>query len=184
MTPRVRAATGLVAAALLVAVFAGCGGGGDESTDQSDTPLTAKTRAEAAANCVRLRGEVKALGTGAFSAGGMSLTEAATRRVVRPSIPILERIARDQQQLAKGSGNHQFELYARLFEPMIALANERLRSGEQEIREQNANASVVSRGYEILMTSVAGEQRQLAQEAGLASCAIEFEHVLTSALTG
>ena len=72
-------------------------------------------------------------------------------------------------------------LYSRLFEPIIVLAQERLRAGARYAAGDSA-ASTLARGYENLMTAVAGEQRDAAQRAGLRSCAIDFTKVLTRSL--
>jgi hypothetical protein len=171
------AAAALLAALLLSSALAsGCGGSGDETSGQR---ASAAVRARANANCRQLRRDVVKLGSGAFD-GSTNLAEATTERVIKPSIPLLESFAARQQRLARGTGDPEFELYARLFEPIVILAYERLRAGE----EAESPFNVAARGFEILTSTVADEQQQVAKEAGLPDCAIDFEQVLTSALRG
>ncbi len=165
-----------VAGGLGLGLLSGCGGG---SEGTSTVQASAAVRARADANCRQLRRDVVELGRGAFE-GADNLAEATTEHIVRPSIPLLENFALRQQRLAKGSGDPQLQLYARLFEPVIVLAHERLRLGE----ESNAPFNPAAKGIEILTSTVAEEQRQLAREAGVEDCAIDFEQVLTTAIRG
>lgn len=162
--------------AITVFAAAGCGSGGGNSTEAKASPaVLARTNA----NCRQLRRDLVDIGRGAF-VGSSNLAEATTEHIIKPSIPLLETLARRQQRLAAGSGDPKLELYARLFEPITILAHERLQSGE----ESNSPLNVAARGFEILTSTVADEQRQVAREAGIADCAIDFEQVLTSALRG
>jgi hypothetical protein len=174
---RLLAVTALLAASLLAgALLAGCGsGGGGDSTQHVSPAIVSRANA----NCRQLRRDLVALGNKAF-VGSTNLAKAATERVVKPSIPLVESFARRQQQLAGESGDPEFELYARLFEPITILAHERLHSGE----ESDSPFNVAARGFEILTSTVADEQREVAREAGLADCAIDFEKALTSSLHG
>lgn len=156
-------------------VLAGCGGGGGNTT--TTRSVSGKVLAEANGNCRQLRREAVALARGAFD-GATNLSEAATKYIIRPSIPLLERFAARQQRLTKNSGDPKFELYGRFFEPIIVLAHERLRSGE----ESNSPYNTAARGFEILLTTTIDEQRQVAREVGMGACAIDFEKVLRSAL--
>jgi hypothetical protein len=176
----VRLAAVIVATCAAMALC-GCGGSG-----QTRVPPHAASQAVLArvdATCRQLRREVAELGRGALS-GSSSIPELITERLVKPSIPLLERVAGHQQALAARSGDPKLALYAALFEPIIVLAQERLRTGRASERPGHAEAAVLSRGYETLMTSVATEQRKVAREAGARACAINFEHVLTSSLSG
>jgi hypothetical protein len=157
------------------APLAGCGGGANDSGKRASDAVLAR----ADVNCRELRRDIVELGRGAFT-GSTNLAEAATQRIVKPSIPLLEDFALRQQRLARDSGDPKLQLYARLFEPIVVLAHERLRSGE----ESNSPLNAAAKGFEILTTSVVDEQRQVAKEAGLSACAIDFEQVLTSALRG
>jgi outer membrane murein-binding lipoprotein Lpp len=163
------------AAALGTGLLAGCGSGGETTVELAP----AAVRVQANANCRQLRHDAVKLAEGAFE-GTNNLAKATTEKIVKPSIPLLERFAQHQQRLAAGSGDERLELYARLFEPVIVLAQERLRAGE----ESDAPVNNAARGFEILMGTVIEEQRQLAREAKIPACAVDFEKVLRTALRG
>ena len=167
-----------LAGVLLVVFLSGCGGGSEEEGG-SEQRASASVLAQVEANCRQLRREAVRLGRTALDADA-DLEEAATQNIVKPSIPLLERFAVRQQRLAEGSGDQALELYARLFDPVIVLTQERLRAGE----EQDTPIDSAARGFEIMLGTVADEQRQVAREAGVADCAIDFEQVLTRALRG
>ena len=179
---RVSSRGGGVALAIAIAVaISSCGGGAGGSSDVSRTAVGAATIAEAETNCKRLRHQVVRLGRRAFS--GAPVPTETTARIVRPSLVLLEGFAHRQQLLAKSSGDPALLLYARLFEPIIVLAHERVITGER-FAAGDTEASTLARGYENLMATVASEQREAAQGAGLHACAIDFTSVLTNALTG
>jgi hypothetical protein len=171
---------GALVIALSIAI-SGCGGGSGGSGDPSQAAASPATIAKAEANCEQLRRQVVRLGRRAFS--GAPVPTETTARIVRPSLVLLEGFARRQQLLAKASGDPTLLLYARLFEPIIVLAHERVSTGERYAGGDTA-ASTLARGYENLMATVASEQREVARGAGLHACAIDFTSVLTNALTG
>lgn len=171
---------GVMIALLLVLVISGCGASGGSGATPT-APANDALIARADANCERLRHQVITLGRRAFA--GAPIPSETTARVVRPSLVLLEAFARRQQVLAKSSGDPNVLLYARLFEPIVVLAHERVRTGEQ-YAAGDAEASTLARGYENLMSTVASEQREVARRAGLRACAIDFTHVLTHALSG
>lgn len=169
-----RRAASVALPVLLVALLAGCGDGGN---GEPAPRASAAVLERADANCRQVRREALALARRAF-AGDIDLSRAATERIVRPSIPLLEGFASRQQRLARGTGDPELELYARLFDPIIVLVEERLRSGE----ESDSPLNEASRGFELLAGTVADEQREAARAAGLRDCAIDLEQALTSAL--
>jgi hypothetical protein len=170
---------GAVAAIGLALAICGCGNGdGGEPTTAKTSP---QNSARADANCERLRRQVVRLGRRAFP--GAPVPSETTARIVRPSLALLESFADRQQLLARASEDSAMSLYARLFEPIIVLAHERLRAGAQYAAGDSA-ASTLARGYENLMATVADEQREAAQRAGLDACAIDFTKVLTRSLAG
>jgi hypothetical protein len=175
---RVRA--GLVALALLVLVasVAGCGGGSE--TEATSTKADPAIVAKADANCRQLRRKVVKLARNAFS--GAPDPGVVTARLVRPTLVVLESFAHRQQQLARSSENPELQLYARLFDPIVVLAHQRVQAG-QEYTAGVAEASTVARGYENLMSSVAEEQREAARRAGLEACSIDFIRLLTHSLS-
>ena len=99
-----------------------------------------------------------------------------TEKLVRPSIPLLERIAKRQQALAAEAGNANFTLYAELFDPVIVLARERLRSGRAGDQQR-------SRELETMMTGIGLEQVDAARGAGLFDCDEDFPYILLQSLS-
>jgi len=128
------------------------------------------------ANCRYFLRETKRIGRRALAdpSSGFSL-EMTTERLVKPSIPLLEHVADRQQALASSAGDPHFDLYAELFEPVIAIAYERLGAGR-------AGDPVRSKSLEELLANVGLEQRQAARDAGLRDCDIDFQHALLSSL--
>lgn len=156
--------------------------GPQESSDQSKM-ASKDVLAHANGNCRWFRNEVAKLGKGALSDSG-SIPELITERLVKPSIPLLEDMARRQQKLAAESGDPELLLYARLFDPIIVLAQERAHTGTISERPGHAQAAILSKGFENMLTSVAIEQRDVARKAGATACSIDFKHVLISSLSG
>jgi hypothetical protein len=173
-----RQGCGAAAAIVVALAIFGCGGNG--GTNSTPTKASPTVIVKVDANCELLRRQVVQLGRRAFA--GAPVPTETTARVVRPSLALLETFARHQQLLAKNSGDPALVLYARLFEPIIVLAHERVRTGER-YAAGDAEASTLARGYENLMATVAAEQREVAQRAGLRACATNFTHVLSHALT-
>lgn len=187
MTARVAA---IVVAVLTVVATAGCGGG-DQATDtqpgaSQKPPRSAPTAtlAQANANCRRFLRQARELGDGAFSEGSGTILELATENVVKPSIPLLEEMARRQQALARAAGDPDLSFYADLFDPVIVLTKERLRSGQAVIRTGSELERERSAELEDQMTELGEEQRGAARRAGLPACAVDFRKALISALTG
>lgn len=155
------------------ALFAGCGGG-DNSADSEKPQPVAVRRAEAA--CRDFRREVEGIARGALANPPSTMSELMTERLVRPSIPALERIGRRQQTLEAVMGDAQFNLYANLFDPIVVLAQERLRAG----RSGNLRRS---KETERMLTELGVEQRAIARLLGLRACDVDFQHVLISSLS-
>lgn len=177
---RLRACLAALALIVLIASIAGCGGSGDGETEATAANLDPAIVAKADANCRQLRRNAVELARNAFS--GAPDPGVVTTRLVRPSLVVLESFARRQQQLARSSQNPEFRLYARLFEPIIVLAHQRVQAGLQYTAGVT-EASTIARGYENLMSTVAEEQREAARRAGLESCSIDFIRVLTRSLS-
>jgi hypothetical protein len=177
---RLRAGLAALALLTLIASISGCGGSGDDETEATPAKADPAIVAKADANCRQLRREAVKLARNAFS--GAPDPGVVTTRLVRPSLAVLESFARRQQRLARSSQNSEFQLYARLFEPIIVLAHQRVQAGLQYAAGVT-EASTVARGYEDLMSTVAEEQREAARRAGLEACSIDFIRVLTHSLS-
>jgi hypothetical protein len=170
----------LVLTATLLA--AGCGGGeGGESdanlekSGQSEA-LPADMVSRADSNCRDFLREARRIGREAFEGSPpATILELATERLVKPSIPVLEGMAKRQQALESEANNSSFNLYAELFDPIVAIARERLEAGR-------AGDAAKAKRLEELLTNLGLEQRQAAREAGLGDCDIDFQHALLSSL--
>jgi hypothetical protein len=161
----------------LLAALAGTGcGGGDSSNDQArqiPPPVVAK----AEANCRYFLRRIKQIGNGALvREPGMSNLELTTAHLVGPSIPLLERVAARQQALQPAARDHWFDLYAELFDPIIALTKQRLAAGLADDYPR-------SRELEDLLTTRGLEQMDAARNAGLGACDVDFQNVLLSSLS-
>jgi hypothetical protein len=166
-------ATVLLAALAAIAV-SGCGGGNDASSNEA-VPRTVIAKANA--NCRYLRREAKEIGRG--SLGGYtpaSALELTTERLVKPSISLLERVAKRQQALEAAAGNPWFALYAGLFDPIVVTAQGRLSAGRE-------NDYGKARELEEQLTSLGLEQKHAAREAGLRNCNVDFQHILLHSLS-
>ena len=166
-------ATALCATAALLLATAGCGS--DDPGRSPDTRVPAATAAKANAICREFRRDISGLGKGVLS--GDDFLAATTEKLVKPSIPLLERIARRQQALAAETDNPDFVLYASLFDPVIVLARERLRSGRAEDAQRSTE-------LEEKMTTLGVEQIDAARKAGLLDCDDDFQHILLNSLSG
>ena len=100
-----------------------------------------------------------------------------TERLVKPSIPVLERVADRMQELEGKAHDPLFDLYANLFNPIVVLAQKRLAAGQ-------AGNYTRSRQLEEALTNLGLEQRHAARILGLSDCDVDFQHVLLSSLSG
>jgi hypothetical protein len=175
MTRLGRLACALAAGAGLV--LSACGGGGDATKPNTEAPaVPAAVLAHADANCRAFLHETKRIATGALASPPANALELTTERLVKPSIPLLERIADRQQALEPAAHDPQFDLYANLFDPVVVLAHERLVAGQEGDYPR-------SRELEEMLTDLGLEQRDAARGVGLNDCDVDFQHVLLSSLT-
>lgn len=180
------------AALLAIAGFAlwAAGCGGDDKSEGVEPPAAEIPRADGAtlaranANCRRFLREAEEVAAGAFSSGKGNLLELATEMVVKPSIPLLQLVAARQQALARGAGDPRLSFYADLFDPVIVLAEERLRSGQAAIREGGGREAQRSRELEDQMIELGADQRDAARAARLPACTTDFRKALVGSLTG
>jgi hypothetical protein len=162
-----------VAAAVSLSL-AGCGGDESEPTPTPPPEASPAAKARANANCRAFRSEVEAIGRSALR--DADLTQVLTEGLVRPSIPALKRIGARQQALMTEADSPSFALYANLFDPIIVLAQERLRLGR-------ASELAGSREIEKLLTELGLEQMAAARQAGLRDCNVDFQSILLSSLS-
>jgi hypothetical protein len=180
----------IVVAVLAAIAIGGCGG--DDEGTRTRPQASSEPRgqappallARANANCRRFLRQARELGKGAFSEGSGTILERATEQVIKPGIPLIEDMARRQQALARAGRDPALSLYADLFDPIVVLAQERLRSGRAAIRIGNELERERSGELEDLMTDLGNEQMAVARGAGLRDCSVDFRKALVSALTG
>lgn len=165
-------------AAALAIVASGCGGSDAPNDQPSATAgLPAAVATTANSNCRYLRREAEAIGKGALAGYDPARAlQVTTERLVKPSISLLERVARRQQALEPKADDSWFDLYANLFDPIVVTAQERLRAGR-------ANDYGRSRELEEQLTSLGLEQKAAARHAGLRDCNVDFQHILLSSLS-
>jgi hypothetical protein len=145
-----------------VGMLASCGGGQGERSAASRQAF-----AEANANCRQMLAAVKQLAKGVLSRGYSSNLELTTEGFAKPGIDLVRREAKQQQSLQAVAANPHFTLYAELFDPIIVLAEQRLRAGR-------AGEVARSQLLQDLLTSLGAEQRDAAHLAGLRDCDVDF----------
>ena len=130
--------------------------------------------------CHLFRHEILELAHGALAhPQGESLgttLELTTERLVRPSIPLLKRMANRMQRLEPAARSKAFSLYANLFDPFVVLTEKRLAAG----REGDYTRS---RGLEAQLTNLSLAQRRAAGLAGIHACDVDFPQLLINSLT-
>jgi hypothetical protein len=168
----------LAAAALSALLLAACGGG-NSGTEAASTETVAKVPdtvlAKAEGNCRYLLRETRRIGREAISGAPQTTLELATERLVKPSIPLLERVAARQQALEPAANSSLFSLYANLFDPIIVLAQKRLRVGAE-------GDYAGSKRIEETLTDLGLEQRRYARLAHMRECDLDFQHILLESL--
>jgi len=175
---------GLLLLALVATVLSisGCGDDGSEGGVAGGAEASPAAIARADANCRYFQRQIHKIGKGALRGPG-NIPKLATENLVKPSIPLLERVARRQQAVARESHDPGIQLYADFFNPIIVLAQRRLRLGRLAEKPGDTEDLVRAREVEELLSQLGLEQRQAAHEAGLAACDLDFQHELLTSLT-
>ena len=162
-----------VAAAIALIALAGCGGSSPPPRDAASREAFAR----ADANCRLMLREVRQLAKGVLNSGYNSNLELTTEGFGKPGIKLVKRIARRQQALQAAAEDPKYALYAELFDPIIVLAEQRLRAGQ-------ANELAESQIRQNQLTALGNEQREAAHRAGLRSCDVDFLDAMVRAATG
>jgi hypothetical protein len=169
----------LACLSVMAAFLASCGGGGSTQegvSHRASPPVIARANSF----CHLFRHEILELAHGALAhPQGQSLgttLELTTARVVRPSIPLLKRMANRMQRLKPAAQSDAFNLYANLFDPFVVLTEKRLDAG----REGDYTRS---RGLEAQLTDLSLAQRHAARLAGIHACDVDFPQLLINSLT-
>jgi len=165
-------------AVLLIA--AGCGGSDSDPADETAATPPAVLK-EANANCRRLLVEAKQLGKGVLSRGYEGAIQLTSEGLIRPGLPLLRSVAAEQQSLARRTDNAEFDLYARLFDPIVVLTERRLAVSESLPAGLPTHPEIAS--LEDQIDELTEEQQLAARGAGLADCDVDFRRVLISSLS-
>jgi hypothetical protein len=165
-------------------ILVGCGGSsGHDSTQSSSTrqnegsPVSRASRAhyvdQAETICARGIGETRAVGAQLPERIAHAPTPEAgiDTGLVKPGIEILDREATSLRSLEPRPKSSQLEIFLGLYDPIIALANERLKAGL-------AHEPQRARSIELLIASLSEEQSVAARRFGFHACAVGFTRAL------
>jgi hypothetical protein len=175
----VSAARFRITVAVLVSalVLAACGGdGADTETARTgaETEVSPAVLAKANANCRRLLRDVRRVGKDALRGGYPSTKVLATEGFFAPGIRLVKQIAERQQRLGQAIENPDFRLYLSLFDPIVVLA-------EQSLRSTRAGEEARSKKLEGLLEGLGRDQRRAARLAGLHACDVDFLNAMVNA---
>lgn len=163
-------------AALSALVLSACGGNGGEEGAETVAKVPPAVLARADANCRYFLHETQRIGRTALHNEPPATTlDLTTERLVKPSIPLLERVADRQQALEPAAHAPLFTLYANLFNPIVVLARKRLSTGQAE-------DLAGSKEVEEMLTDLGLEQRHLARLANLRDCDLDYQRILLKSL--
>lgn len=165
----------LASLAIACASLAACGNG-DETQETTVDRAAPAVVPRASAICREFRREVIALGKGALAHPPESPLALTTERFVRPSIPVLKRMASRVQALKPAARSEAFDLYANLFDPFVIITEKRLQAGLEGDPER-------ARGLEEQLTDLSIVQRRAARLAGIAACDVDFPRLLIDSLS-
>jgi hypothetical protein len=166
----------LVALLLLIvaAVLTSCGGGSAATTASSRSPASQRALVKADANCELMLREVKRLAKGVLSSGYKNNLQLTTEGFAMPGMRVVKRMARRQQALAAAIDDPRYDVYAGLFNPIIILAEKRVRAGQDEDLATSIN-------LQERLTTLGIEQQLAANKAGLPACEINFLEAMVKA---
>ena len=157
-------------------ILASCGGGGDSGVRTAGAKASPEVIARANVNCRQMLRNVKRVAKRVLNHGYPSALALINEGFVKPGISLIKGVAKRQQTLEHAADDPRFDLYANLFDPIIVLAEQRLRAGQTEDRAQSLK-------LQDLLTSLGQEQRQAARLAGLHDCDVDFLNAMVRAAT-
>jgi hypothetical protein len=176
MSGRQRLALAIAAMVCAIALVA-CGGGGGETEASAPSPAARGAVAQANANCREMLRDVRRLAKGVLSSGYHNTLELTTEGFAKPGMKVLRDIARRQQALAPVVDDPRFDLYVGFFNPIIVLAEQRLRAGQTEDLATALN-------LQDRLTTLGIEQGLAAENAGLPDCEVDFLDAMVRAASG
>ena len=167
----------LVVAVLGLVVLSSCGGGdrsttttgggegGEERPTSTAVPPAGISQADA--NCREMLRGVEGIAARARSGAYGSTLAMVTEGLAKPATQLMKRMARRQRSLQSTVDDPQFDLYVHFFDPIIVLAEQRVRAGQSlEVAR--------SERLQGLLTNLGDEQRLAARRAGLRDCEVDF----------
>jgi hypothetical protein len=170
---------------LMAAAVTGCGSSGVDSTASSSTSA-GEVQSESAAEHSRYVGaaesicrhaldEVHAVGAALATNLAKAATPEAglTDSLVKPGIKIIARQAARLRALRPRPDSVALETYLGMFDPILALAYQRLEAGDAQDPAQ-------SHEVELLIAALATEQSSAARAFGLRKCSVGFTEALAS----
>lgn len=165
----------IAALVLIVAVLLGsCGGGSGAATDSSADAASQRALGKAEANCKLMLREVRQLAKGVLSSGYKNNLQLTTEGFAKPGMRVARRTARRQRALAAAIDDPHYDVYVGLFDPIIVLAEKRVRAGRAEDL-----AAVIN--LQERLTTLGIEQQLAASAAGLPACEINFLEAMVKA---
>src|SRR5215203_2157085 len=154
-----------------------CGCGGSEATPQgaatqpSDSGGAGSRSYVTAADriCAGMVAESRrmAIRFGRLPDRGLNARTLTTRELVEPALPILERSASRMRALANRFDSLALDSYVSLYDPIVVVVRDRADAGE-------AGDATRAHALELQMLDLSTLQRELAREAGLKSCDVDF----------
>jgi hypothetical protein len=177
---RAAAAVGLLC--LLALGSCGGGNGGDSGTGAQEegkaTPQGESAALEQAdANCRQMLRDVEKIAVKARGAAYGTSLVTVTESLAKPATRLVKQVAGRQRALVPAVDDPQFHLYVHLFDPIVVLAEERVRAGQAEDAER-------SQQLQYLLTNLGDEQRLAAHRAGLRECEVDFFAAMVRASGG
>lgn len=165
--------------ALLALALVGCGGGGADETAPSTTPRRGESHAYVAPAdrvCAGMTADSRRMAAEFArypNEEGLPALLLTTRQLIEPALPVLERSGRRLRALQKAGGSVAFGSYVALYDPIVAVVRDRVEAGE-------AGDATRAHALELQMLNLSDLQRQLAREAGLKTCDVDFIHTFAT----
>lgn len=166
-------------ALLVVLAMVGCGSGGSDGGTSVDstaaaapsTALAARQAREVEAVCTRMAAEAGRLGrkvlastdTGEYA----STLEFTTEALIAPALPVVEARAAELRAIRGAAAEPQLSAYVNLFDPILALLEDRLQAGRQGDSEE-------AHELELQLIDLGQIQHALAGQAGLKGCDVDL----------
>ena len=168
----------ILATALTALLLGGCGGSSDGGSGTDSAPVAGGSDAYAAKAdriCAEMIGDSRRMGDSfrRIPKVGVDALALTTQKLVKPAIPILEGSARRLRALEPAAESVEFESYVSLFDPLVALARERALAGEVGDSDRAHRLELLSLDLSLL-------QRNLAHDAGLKTCDVDFIETFSS----